>query len=83
MNTQVSIIGCGPIGLAASLLLAKFGVRSVVLDRRTGVNVHPRSRFVDSNTMELFRSLGVAKEIEKTGLPPEWTEHIFLVAKSI
>ena len=77
MNTQVSIIGCGPIGLAASLLLAKFGVRSVVLDRRTGVNVHPRSRFVDSNTMELFRSLGVAKEIEKTGLPPEWTEHIF------
>ena len=27
--------------------------------------------------MELFRSLGVAKEIEKTGLPPEWTEHIF------
>ena len=27
--------------------------------------------------MELFRSLGVEKEIEKTGLPPEWTEHIF------
>ena len=69
----VCIIGSGPIGLAGSLLLAKFGIRSLIVERRGEVNTHPRSRFVDTNSMELMRLLGVEREIEATGLGPEWT----------
>ena len=77
MVTQVpvTIIGCGPIGLAGALLLAQFGIRSLILERRNEVNTHPRSRFVDTNTMELMRLLGIEREIEETGLGPDWTEY--------
>lgn len=74
INVPVCIIGCGPIGLAGALLLAKFGVKSLLIDKRSEINTHPRSRFVDTNTMELMRLLGVEKEVEATGLGPEWTE---------
>ena len=75
VQTPVCIIGCGPIGLASALLLAKFEIPSLIIERRGDVNTHPRSRFVDTNTMELMRVLGVEKEIEATGLGPEWTEY--------
>ena len=74
-KVDVSIVGCGPIGLAGALLLAKFGIRSLIIERRSGVNTHPRSRFVDTNTMELMRLLGLEKAVEETGLGPDWTEY--------
>ena len=75
LNTPVLIIGCGPIGLAGALLLSKFGIKSLIIEKRDSVNTHPRSRFVDTNTMELMRFLGVEKEVEDTGLGPDWTEY--------
>ncbi len=76
MQVPVSIIGCGPIGLTGALLLSRQGIRTLILDRRSEVNTHPRSRFVDTNTMELMRYLGIEKEVEVTGLPHDWTETI-------
>ncbi|MCY3597939.1 MAG: FAD-dependent monooxygenase [Rhodospirillales bacterium] len=75
INAPVCIIGCEPIGLASALVLAKFGIDSLLNERRDEVNTHPRSRFVDTNTMELMRFLGVAKAVEETGLGPDWTEN--------
>lgn len=73
VDVPVCIIGCGPIGLAGALLLSRHGVSSVVVERRSELNQHPRSRFVDTNTMELLRELGVAEEVEASGLGPDWT----------
>ena len=73
IEKPVCIIGCGPIGLTAALLLAKFDVPTLLLERRSHLNPHPRSRFVDTNTMELMRLLGIEKEVERTGLGPDWT----------
>ena len=72
-DTPVCIIGCGPIGLAGALLLSKHGVPSLLVERRGELNQHPRSRFVNTNTMELLRELGADAEVEATGLGPDWT----------
>jgi 2-polyprenyl-6-methoxyphenol hydroxylase-like FAD-dependent oxidoreductase len=71
----VCIIGCGPIGLTAALLLSRHGVASLLVERRGELNTHPRSRFVDTNTMELFRELGIDQAVEATGLGPDWTAY--------
>ncbi len=73
IHTPVCIVGCGPIGLAGALLLSKFGIDTLLIERRSAVNTHPRSRFVDTNTMELMRFLGLEKAVEETGLGPDWT----------
>ena len=74
INVPVCIIGCGPIGLTGALLLSRFGIDSLLIERRGEVNTHPRSRFVDTNTMEIMRFLGLEKAVEETGLGPDWTE---------
>ncbi len=73
MEVPVCIIGCGPIGLTGALLLSRHGVPSLLVERRSELNTHPRSRFVDTNTMELFREFGIDKAVEATGLGPDWT----------
>ncbi|MCY3819751.1 MAG: FAD-dependent monooxygenase [Gammaproteobacteria bacterium] len=75
IDVPVCIVGCGPIGLAGALLLSKFGIDSLLVEKRGEVNTHPRSRFVDTNTMELMRLLGLEKAVEETGLGPDWTEY--------
>ncbi|MEG9862411.1 MAG: FAD-dependent monooxygenase [Parvularculales bacterium] len=73
ISIPVCIIGCGPIGLSCALLLAQHGIKTLILERRSELNPHPRSRFVDVNTMEMMRSFGIEKEVEQTGLGPDWT----------
>ena len=72
-EVPVCIIGCGPIGLAGALLLSHLGIKTLMIERRSEVNTHPRSRFVDTNTMELMRFLGIEKVVEDSGLGPDWT----------
>ncbi len=74
-EVPVCIIGCGPIGLTGALLLSRHGVPSLLVERRSELNTHPRSRFVDTNTMELFREFGIDKAVEATGLGPDWTAY--------
>jgi tetracenomycin A2 monooxygenase-dioxygenase len=73
IEVPVCIIGCGPIGLTGALVLSRHGVASLLVERRSELNTHPRSRFVDTNTMELFREFGIDKVVEATGLGPDWT----------
>lgn len=74
-DVPVCVIGCGPIGLASSLLLSRHGVPVLLVERRSELNTHPRSRFVDTNTMELMREFGIEKLVEESGLGPDWTAY--------
>ncbi|MCY3893930.1 MAG: FAD-dependent monooxygenase [Acidimicrobiaceae bacterium] len=77
IEVPVCVVGCGPIGLAGALLLSRHGVPSLLVERRSELSAHPRSRFVDTNTMELFRELGIEGAVEATGLGPDWTARIW------
>lgn len=68
-SVDVLIIGAGPVGLAAAILLGRFGVETLVVERRTGRSRHPRSRAVTCRTMEVFRGLGLSKEVRAAALP--------------
>lgn len=59
-TTQVGIIGAGPAGLMLSLLLARQGIRSVILENRTRAYLEARVRagLLEQNTVDLLRDLG-------------------------
>ncbi len=63
VEADVAIIGGGPVGLAASLLLARQGVRSVVLEKHPTTATHPKASAFNTRTMEILRELGIADEV--------------------
>lgn len=68
-HTPVLIVGAGPTGLATSICLTRFGVPHVLVERHETTAVHPQAHVVNTRTMELFRSWGVADRVLADSLP--------------
>ena len=58
-ETTVLVVGGGPVGLVASLLLAQQGIDHVVVERRTGALAAPAAHVISARTFEILRSAGV------------------------
>jgi len=67
----VLIVGAGPAGLTLSLLLARFGVRSMLLERRRAPSALPRATGVNVRSMEIYRSLGLEAAIDAVSMPTD------------
>ncbi len=69
----VVIIGAGPVGLTLSLLLSKYGIRSHIIEKEKKIMEHPKAHFINTRTMEIFRSLGLDAAIYNQVRPlHEW-----------
>jgi 2-polyprenyl-6-methoxyphenol hydroxylase-like FAD-dependent oxidoreductase len=77
-HVAVLIVGGGPVGLATALELARHGVRSLLVERHDTTTRHPKTRNLNTRTMEIVRGWGPAvyDEIAGVNLPPGWTEQI-------
>ncbi|RYU94523.1 4-hydroxybenzoate 3-monooxygenase [Emticicia agri] len=69
LKTQVGIIGAGPAGLTLALLLRKQGIKSVILENRSREYVQARVRagLLEQNTVDIYKSLGVADRLLREG----------------
>ena len=76
VEAPVLIVGGGPVGLTASVLLARLGVPSLLVERRPGVTEHPRSRLINTRTVEVLRSCGLESAFEEISLPKAWRQQV-------
>src|SRR5258705_9974160 len=70
-DVAVLIVGGGPVGLTASILLSQADVRSLLVERHPGTAVHPKARGINARSMEMYRQCGAEAAIRQAGLPPE------------
>ncbi|HEX9028963.1 MAG TPA: FAD-dependent monooxygenase [Anaerolineales bacterium] len=70
MNTiPVLIIGGGPVGLSASMLLTQHGIHSLLVEQHSGTSIFPKARLINTRTMEIFRQLAIEQAIRKIEIP--------------
>ncbi len=72
MRTQVGIIGAGPAGLLLSLLLAREGIESIVLESRSRADVEStiRAGVLEQGTVDLLTDMGLGERMQR-----EWAAH--------
>lgn len=71
IDVDVFIVGTGPTGGTAALALASYGVRVHAITRFGWLSNSPRAHITNQRTMEVFRDLGVARDILKQAAPWE------------
>jgi 2-polyprenyl-6-methoxyphenol hydroxylase-like FAD-dependent oxidoreductase len=71
-DTQVLIIGGGPVGLALASDLGWRGISCILVEQGDGTIYHPRANTVNSRTMEFCRRWGVSEEVINSGAPPDF-----------
>ena len=62
-NVPVLIVGAGAGGLTTSALLAKHGIRSLLVEKRREVFRYPKARNLSFRSLEILRGLGLADEV--------------------
>ncbi|CCD95446.1 putative monooxygenase, FAD-binding [Bradyrhizobium sp. ORS 375] len=73
MQTQVLIVGAGPVGLTAAMDLASRGIEVVVAEiRRAGEPPNVKCNHVSARSMEVFRRLGIVRAVRDGGLPSDF-----------
>jgi 2-polyprenyl-6-methoxyphenol hydroxylase-like FAD-dependent oxidoreductase len=77
IETDVTIVGGGPVGLTLAVDLAGRGVNVTVLEvRGRGEPPSPKCNHVAARSMEIFRRLGVVQKLRNAGLPADYPNDV-------
>lgn len=78
VEPRIIIVGAGPVGLGAALELARFGVRSVLIEKHDDTSWHPKTRVFNTRTMEIAKGWGPAvyKRLRGVDAPDSWKSPI-------
>jgi putative polyketide hydroxylase len=62
-RVPVLVVGAGAAGLATSALLARYGVRSLLVEKRREVFIYPKARNLSFRSLEILRGLRLSDEV--------------------
>lgn len=68
-ETEVLIVGLGPVGAALAVYLGSMGVSAIAIERDTCVYPLPRAAHLDHETMRLLHLAGGAEAVSKASQP--------------
>jgi 2-polyprenyl-6-methoxyphenol hydroxylase-like FAD-dependent oxidoreductase len=77
IETEVLIVGAGPVGLTLAMDLAKRGIKVVIAEiRHYAEPPNVKCNHVAARTMEQFRRLGIVEKVRNAGLPSDYPNDV-------
>ena len=83
MDTQVLIVGAGPVGLTLAIDLGRRGVRCILLEQKEAPQFLPKMERCNARTMEIYRRMGIAQKIRDAGFPRDVPMDVFIITSLI
>jgi 2-polyprenyl-6-methoxyphenol hydroxylase-like FAD-dependent oxidoreductase len=83
LQTQVIIVGAGPVGLTLAIDLGRRGIRCVLLEQKEAPQFLPKMERCNARTMEIYRRIGIAQKIRDAGFPRDVPMDVFIVTSLI
>ncbi|MDF2114532.1 FAD-dependent monooxygenase [Roseiarcaceae bacterium H3SJ34-1] len=71
-QTQVLVVGAGPVGLALALDLTRRGIACVLIDKSDGIIRYSKMGAVAVRSMEYCRQWGIADQVRNCGFPADF-----------
>jgi 2,4-dichlorophenol 6-monooxygenase len=71
LETDVLIVGSGPAGSSAALMLSTYGIPNLLITRYRWLADTPRAHITNQRTMEILRDLGVEQDVCALASPQE------------
>ena len=68
MDTEVLVVGAGPVGLTLAVDLGRRGVRCTLVEKKAAPEFLPKMERCNARTMEIYRRMGLAQKIRAAGL---------------
>jgi 2-polyprenyl-6-methoxyphenol hydroxylase-like FAD-dependent oxidoreductase len=68
MDTEVLVVGAGPVGLTLAVDLGRRGVRCALIEKKAAPEFLPKMERCNARTMEIYRRMGLAEKIRAAGL---------------
>ena len=81
-EVDVIVVGAGPIGLAAALLLERAGLSGVIFERHSARPKHPKARGIRLRASELARLWGFDEQLRAVAMPSETHRFIYTTTLS-
>jgi len=79
MDTDVLIVGAGPVGLTLAVDLGRRGIRCTLIEQKNAPHMWPKMERCNARTMEIFRRMGLAERVRAAGLPAEVPMDVYLI----
>src|SRR5215467_5103038 len=83
MDTQILIVGAGPVGLMLAVDLGLRGISCTLIEQKEAPQFLPKMERVNARSMEIFRRMGLAQKIRAAGLPRDVPMDVFIVLSLI
>lgn len=83
MDTQVIIVGGGPVGLTLAVDLGRRGISCALLEMKPQPEFLPKMERCNARTMELFRRAGLANDIRAAGLRADVPMDVYVVLSMV